>query len=271
MSEPTELAPESHRGGAPGSRLSPGTYTLALAVFAVTLAVVALASAIGAAGMAAFQHTTGAGEAGAHKPGDLESMAGGGLALYLVLFQGAVVVLTLFAARLFKASGLRFFPLAWPRRGWLVILSSIAGLLALASFGGMIVYYFDRSTFEADMRPFADLARSRALWVLFAAAAIGAPIAEELLFRGFLFTGLRATPLGFAGAAGVSSLLWAMMHANYSSYGILLVLAIGLLLAYVRDRTGSLIPAIACHAVYNGIVVLALAFAPESALSQGGP
>lgn len=269
MDERQQMGPGVSRGSPDAGRLSPGTFTLALAVFAATLAVVGLATGFGAFGMWAYGAPTGVGQAGAHKPGELETLSGAGLGLYLMLFQGAVVVLTLLAARLFKASGLYFFPLAWPRRGWLVILLSVLALLTLASLGGAIVYHFDRSTFEADMRPFAELARSRAFWVLFAAAAIGAPIAEELLFRGFLFTGLRATPLGFAGAAAVSSLIWATMHANYSSYGILLVLAIGLLLAYVRDRTASLIPTIACHAVYNGIVVMALAFAPATALTQG--
>ncbi len=241
----------------------------ALSSLALTLVVTALATGLAAGGALLYARLAGTGEAGVHAPGGIETLAAKGLALHLILFQAASITLTVVAVQLLRRTGLSFLPLHWPRRGLAVIAASVLGLLVLASVGGAIVYHFDRPAFETDMRPFADLARTRAMWLLFAAAALGAPLAEELLFRGLLFTGLRASPLGFAGAALISSVLWTAMHANYSPYGLALVFSIGLFLAVIREKTGSLVPSMAAHAVYNGLIVLALAFAPQEALGAG--
>ena len=53
----------------------------------------------------------------------------------------------------------------------------------------------------ADLRPFVRHAQ-RAEWVLaLLVVGIGAPLSEELLFRGFLLSALARSRLGFAGAA----------------------------------------------------------------------
>jgi membrane protease YdiL (CAAX protease family) len=112
----------------------------------------------------------------------------------------------------------------------------------------------------ADLRPFVALVRGPD-WPLAAAViGIGAPVSEELLFRGFLLSALAGTRLGFWGAALIATGLWTALHAGYTLMGILEVFTIGLMLSWLLWRTGSLRVAIFCHALYNSVVVLALRF-----------
>jgi membrane protease YdiL (CAAX protease family) len=82
-------------------------------------------------------------------------------------------------------------------------------------------------------------------------AALVAPIAEEVLFRGFLFGALRRR-LGFAAAALGSALLFALVHPAVDRLPIA-ILAVGLAFAY--EKTGSLAAPIACHVANNAMGV----------------
>jgi membrane protease YdiL (CAAX protease family) len=93
--------------------------------------------------------------------------------------------------------------------------------------------------------------QSTALLVTGAIAVIVvAPIAEELLFRGFLFRVLRMR-MAFWAAALIDGVLFGLVHG---SLVILPVLAfLGVALCWVYERTGSLFPCIAIHALNNTI------------------
>lgn len=85
------------------------------------------------------------------------------------------------------------------------------------------------------------------------------PILEEIIFRGFLQTTLRAFLPPFS-AILISSALFALFHFSYSqginNVNILISLFIlALFLGYIRERQGNLLPAIALHATFNGISV----------------
>ncbi len=84
---------------------------------------------------------------------------------------------------------------------------------------------------------------------LFAAAFI-APFCEEIFFRGFVFPGLRLR-MRVGAAIVVSSLLFAIAHADPGSFPVLLI--IGLALAIIRWRTASIWPAMFLHMLNNGI------------------
>jgi uncharacterized protein len=86
---------------------------------------------------------------------------------------------------------------------------------------------------------------------------VAAPVAEEIFFRGFLFGGLRRG-LPFVAAALVSAVIFGAFHyTGPHSLTVLPQLAfLGLVLAWIYERSGSIYPTIALHVLNN-----ALAFA----------
>ncbi|HJP95886.1 MAG TPA: CPBP family intramembrane glutamic endopeptidase [Candidatus Saccharimonadales bacterium] len=89
------------------------------------------------------------------------------------------------------------------------------------------------------------------------------PLVEEIVFRGYLYGGLRnkMTPVV---AAIVTSLVFAAPHALESSDGKLLWVAaidtftLSLVLCYLRQKTGSIYAGIGVHAIKNGLAFITL-------------
>ncbi len=83
------------------------------------------------------------------------------------------------------------------------------------------------------------------------------PIVEEIVFRGFLFTGMRKK-LHFTGAALITSAVFASLHLFGSSSGLLWIagldtLVMSLVLCYLREKTGALWAPMAVHCLKNAI------------------
>ena len=77
---------------------------------------------------------------------------------------------------------------------------------------------------------------------------LAAPIGEEVFFRGLLFGGLRRS-LPFWAAALISSAIFAAVHVYLLLMPLLFLVGFGL--AYVYERSDSLITSIAAHAAFN--------------------
>jgi membrane protease YdiL (CAAX protease family) len=75
-----------------------------------------------------------------------------------------------------------------------------------------------------------------------------APICEEVFFRGFLFRVLRVR-MSFWPAAAIAGVLFGLAHFSLVIVPVLAVL--GVVLCWVYERTGSLLPCIAIHAFNN--------------------
>lgn len=82
-----------------------------------------------------------------------------------------------------------------------------------------------------------------------------APFAEEVAFRGVLYPWLRGR-LGVPGAVLASALGFAALHGVPALVPALTV--IGVALALVYERSGSLWPAVVTHGVFNTIMIAAL-------------
>ncbi len=76
-----------------------------------------------------------------------------------------------------------------------------------------------------------------------------APLAEEIGFRGVFYPGLR-TRMGVGAAAVVSAGVFATAH-GYGVTGFVAVFWSGILWALARERTGSILPGLAAHALGN--------------------
>jgi membrane protease YdiL (CAAX protease family) len=139
----------------------------------------------------------------------------------------------------------------WPAVGW-------AGL-------GMTSFYVGVAIYSAIVQPDAeqtvaqDLGADQGTFGLIAAGFMVicvAPVAEEFFFRGFFYRALRSrwSPLV---AAGIDGLLFGVIHFDFSGADALLILpplaALGFMFCLVYERTGSIYPVIALHALNNAI------------------
>ena len=82
-----------------------------------------------------------------------------------------------------------------------------------------------------------------------------APIIEEFIFRGFLFSQLARTRLGGWGSVCLSSLLWTIIHFQYESLILVVLFVFGIFLGYIRMAYNSLALPIALHAVNNSFAL----------------
>jgi membrane protease YdiL (CAAX protease family) len=84
-----------------------------------------------------------------------------------------------------------------------------------------------------------------------------APVAEELIFRGYLY-GAFAKPLGAYPAIWLVSALFAMVHMPQLKCEILptfIIFALGFVFSVLRYRTRSVLAPILFHAIYNAVYV----------------
>ncbi len=86
------------------------------------------------------------------------------------------------------------------------------------------------------------------LTFMFFFGTLAAPIVEELLFRGFFQTALRMS-FNKTQAILISSFVFALIHWNFHVF--LQIFILGLLLAYLYEKTGSLVAPIFVHICHN--------------------
>ncbi len=168
--------------------------------------------------------------------------------------------------------------LGWPKLGWLGWPVTVFGFSVLMFMVLNLIFYFSGINPEAYTTSSAGLndAKSSAGLVektiagmaanqpwLFALAipaiVFGAPLAEEITFRGPLFSALVKSPVGKIGAVVITAALWAGAHAVSAPplfVGLLFVMGLGL--GVLLLRFGSLWVTIACHSAWNLMTAFAL-------------
>ena len=103
--------------------------------------------------------------------------------------------------------------------------------------------------------------------VAFAALVILAPIAEELIFRGYLYGKLR-TRLSAIPAIILVSVLFGFMHGQWNVGIVVGVMSIFLCIA--RELTGTIYAGILMHMIRNGLAFYLLYINPISAVGVLG-
>lgn len=110
--------------------------------------------------------------------------------------------------------------------------------------------------FPTPQQPFGEMvSKGGALEVafVFIGASIVAPIVEETFFRGVLYSAFRGR-MGVWPAITLTAALFAMIHPLPG--GFIPIFALACVLALLRERSGSLLPGIVCHGVYNTTVLI---------------
>lgn len=158
-----------------------------------------------------------------------------------------------------KGIGLR--RLKWRDLGF-TILGVVAYIGVYTVVLTAISSFFKVNTDQAQELGFDHVVGTTNLMLTFASLVILPPIVEEIMFRGFLYGGLRSK-LHFIPAAFITSVIFAIPHSAESSQGILWIAAIdtfslSLVLCYLREKTGAVYAGIGLHAIKNAIAFAAL-------------
>ena len=257
MSEPSSNAAIRASGSFPITPwTAPAAVAAAVAIFLVAIATgTLLAMAIGE--LAGWWRSTGAGT-NAAAAGTWRALWG---MTWLGAVQATIVVLVLVVAGWF--GGRRAEVLQLTRRPSVHdFLVAAGGMVALLAPYNLAVYLLTPDSMIADLKPFAEFIRSDARWLTVVVIALGAPVSEEILFRGFLLPALAQSKLGFLGASLITTLAWSSLHLGYSLAGLIEVTLIGLIFCWVLWRTANLWITIACHAAYNGLLLALLTVIP---------
>jgi uncharacterized protein len=139
----------------------------------------------------------------------------------------------------------------WPAVGW-ATLAIVSFYLAAAAYTALLQP-------DAEQTVAQDLGADQGTFGLIAAGFMVvcvAPVAEEFFFRGFFYRALRSR-YSVVVAALIDGVLFGVIHYDFSGADALLILpplaALGFVFCLVLERTGSLYPVIALHALNNAI------------------
>lgn len=174
--------------------------------------------------------------------------------LHVISFQCAAVILTVIMAP--RSAETAY---GWRRpTGRMTWLQPLILSIAVSVVTAAIAFTFFAEIIARDLAPIRQMIAAAPLWIAFGTLAVGAPLSEELLFRGYLLHRLQHTPLGFWGGALVSNTGWTLLHFDYSWLSLADVFLAGLLFSWALWRTKSIWVPIAFHALYNATVFFIL-------------
>ncbi|MBU1888144.1 MAG: CPBP family intramembrane metalloprotease [Candidatus Omnitrophica bacterium] len=107
---------------------------------------------------------------------------------------------------------------------------------------------------------FMEERRVNVLLLLTVFVSILGPVAEEVFFRGFMYSAIKKR-FGIVAAVFLSASIFSLLHTNI--VGFLPIMILGALLAYLYEKTGSLMSSITIHIMHNSIIVSFVFFIKE--------
>ena len=136
----------------------------------------------------------------------------------------------------------------------LVSLAIVAGWIVLSDGLSIVIGRPVNSVFMVN-------AYNTSQWPVFfwMVAIIFFPVFEEILFRGFLFTGFSQSKIGIIGAIIITSFFWVLMQRQYGLYELAALFVLGVLLGIVRYKTGSLWASLSMNVFFKLLVMFELA------------
>ena len=184
-----------------------------------------------------------------HGAFDVHALTSDGLILVTVVLVSAplTILVSLLFAKLRKGPTItEYFCLYSPGKRQYLNWSLSVLLFALCSDG--LSALLRRPVPEFMVHAYRTVHFTPLLWVAFVAAA---PLAEEVVFRGFFFKGIESTKIGGTGAVLLSSFGWAALHIQYDLYNIGTIFVFGLLLGIARLKSRSIYVPTLMHAMWD--------------------
>lgn len=152
----------------------------------------------------------------------------------------------------------------WSDIGLGVLVAFAVQLLVLPAIAYLLRPLLGQPEVSGPVQDLLDRSQGLAFAGLILSVAVGAPIVEELFFRGLLLRALQRRVPDWA-AVAVSAVAFGIAHGSALPVdGVILVMVsltvFGAILAVMAIRTGRLGPSIVTHAVFNLFTLLYLTF-----------
>lgn len=185
--------------------------------------------------------------------------------LYILIAEGLIILVIILFVRRYK-DGLKLIGLRRPK--WTDPLWGLAAIplylvLYLATVGLLTHFIPSINVNEKQQLGFNNVSGTGEMIFTFLSLVILPPIAEEILFRGFLYSSLKKNLPKVVAVVGTSA-LFAIGHLpEGGSAGPLYIAGIdtfilSLILILLREKTGGLWASMTLHALKNGIAFIAL-------------
>jgi membrane protease YdiL (CAAX protease family) len=181
----------------------------------------------------------------------------GGVIYYVP--QLLMIAMFLSVRRITLSEVFRFDKMTWPqalRRGLVFFVCAAA----LFSAAGSLVYWWwniDRTPNQQEFISLFEQSTSAQRMALVVVSVIVAPVAEEVVFRGYLY-GVTKRVFGGVPALAITGIVFAVSHNNIPSVLPIFIFACCLTIAY--ETTGNLGISMAIHAGCNAVNLLIAAF-----------
>lgn len=183
------------------------------------------------------------------------------LMMHVAAFVAAWLVVTRIGRRPFWRT------LGW---GWIPQFRLVHAIgLAFLMFGVAVLSERALPHVETDVEKFLKMGMSVRI-MLAAIAVLTAPLIEEIVYRGVLYSSVEGL-MGKGAAVTFVTLLFALVHAPQywgSVAALTAILSLSFVLTLLRAWTGKLLPCVVTHLVYNAIQAVILLLAPEGAIKN---
>ncbi len=173
--------------------------------------------------------------------------------IQVILMLGIVWYFVIFRRKsTLKDLGFRYYSILGTI--WYSFISLLAIFLVVVLYATLMNYLFG---IEAPSSKIEVLISNSSLssQILIIVVTVIAPLSEEVFFRGFIYSAFKKS-WGVNAGLFLSSFLFAVVHLEI--YSFIPIMIIGWLLAYLFEKTKSLLPAIFLHGVYNLILIMSL-------------
>jgi membrane protease YdiL (CAAX protease family) len=163
------------------------------------------------------------------------------------IVQVGLLILVIWLAR-WKAKD--YLALNWPARQEVAIaLVVFIALLPIMDGSAYLLGQPIIPSFIVDI--YRNAQSTGTLPLLWLAIVVAAPVAEEIIFRGFIFRGWVRSARYAAPGIVIVAAVFAIIHIQYNWFGVLQVFLIGLTLTWVRWRSGSTLLPMVLHVIAN--------------------
>ena len=134
----------------------------------------------------------------------------------------------------------------------LILLILVLDIFVVLPIHAVITIFLFPEAEQQEVITMFEEASDTSLALLAFSVAILTPFAEELLFRGFIL-GMLLKRYSAPQSIVISSLIFAIAHEPIAR---VLAFGGGLLYGWVRVRTGSILPGMVAHAIWNGFITV---------------